>query len=230
MTVEDEDLDKVQLESSHTIDITEFVPESEIDTVFLDGTHYLAPDDKVGEEAFAVIREAMKKKKVVGLGKLILNRRERIVALSPRGKGILMTNVHYKYEVREDDAYFDDIGDVKISEEMLDLAEHIIDKKKGKFDPERFEDRYENALIEMLRAKQQGVEITAPKQERPSNVVNLMDALRRSIESEKGAKAGKDEPARRPAEKSKAHTAKGAAAKTTKKSVAQKPARKRASG
>jgi DNA end-binding protein Ku len=225
--VENEDLEKVQLESTHTIDIQQFIPEDELDQVFLDGSHYLAPDDKVAEEAFAVIREAMKKKKVVGIGTLVLNRRERIVALTPRGKGILVTTVNYKYEVRDDKAYFDDIKDVKIPEEMLDLAEHIIDKKKGKFDPDKFEDRYENALIEMLKAKQAGREIKPAKDAKPSNVINLMDALRKSIESERGGKStskssAKSEPARRPAEKSKARVAK--------KTVAKKPAKRRAAG
>lgn len=210
--VENEDLEKVHLESTHTIDIQQFVPEDQIDQVYLDGSHYLAPDDKVAQEAFAVIREAMKKKKVVGIGTLVLNRRERIVALFPRGKGILVTTVNYKYEVRDDEAYFDDIPNVKVPEEMLDLAEHIIDKKKGKFDPDKFEDRYENALIELLKAKQAGREIKAPKESRPSNVVNLMDALRKSIDGEKAA--------RRPAARSK----------TTKKTVAKKPAKRRAAG
>jgi DNA end-binding protein Ku len=225
--VENEDLEKVQLESTHTIDIQQFVPEDQLDQVYLDGSHYLAPDGKVAEEAFAVIREAMKKKKVVGIGTLVLNRRERIVALSPRGKGILVTTVNYKYEVRDDEAYFDDIADVKVSGEMLDLAEHIIDKKKGKFDPDKFEDRYENALIELLKAKQAGREIKAPKEAKPSNVINLMDALRKSIEGERGGKAAKTsgksgESGRRPAEKSKA--------RGTKKTVAKKPAKRRAAG
>jgi DNA end-binding protein Ku len=225
VVVEDEDLEKVQIESTHTIDIQQFVPEDQLDQVYLDGSHYLAPDDKVAEEAFAVIREAMKKKKVVGIGRLVLNRRERIVALSPRGKGILVTTVNYKYEVRDDKAYFEDIANVDIPEEMMDLAEHIIDKKKGKFDPDKFEDRYENALISMLKDKQAGREIKAPKEAKPSNVINLMDALRRSIESDKAGKSAKSEKspaARRPAAKSKT--------RVTKKSVAQKPAKKRARG
>lgn len=214
--VEDEDIEKVEIESTHTIDIQQFVPADQIDQVYLDGSHYLAPDDKVATEAFAVIREAMHKTKTVGIGRLVLNRRERIVALQPRGKGILVTTVNYKYEVRDDAAYFDDIEDIDIPEEMMDLAEHIISKKKAKFDPDKFEDRYENALIEMLKAKQQGREIKAPKEEKPSNVVNLMDALRRSIESDKGEKA----PPRKPAAKSK----------TSAKKTASRPARKRAAG
>jgi DNA end-binding protein Ku len=186
VTVEDEDLEKVQLESTHTIDIQQFVPADQLDPVYLDGSHYLAPDDKVAEEAFAVIREAMRKKKVVGIGTLVLNRRERIVALSPRGKGILVQNLAYDYEVRDDEAYFEDIKDIKIPEEMLDLAEHIIDKKKGKFDPGKFEDRYEEALKDMLKAKQQGREIKVAKEEKPSNVINLMDALKKSLSSSNG--------------------------------------------
>ncbi|BCJ92063.1 non-homologous end joining protein Ku [Terrihabitans soli] len=226
--VENEDLEKVQLESTHTIDIQQFVPEDEIDQVYLDGSHYLAPDDKVAQEAFAVIREAMKRKKVVGIATLVLNRRERIVALFPRGKGILVTTVNYKYEVRDDEAYFEDIPNVKIPGEMLELAEHIIDKKKGKFDPGKFEDRYENALIELLKAKQQGREIKVPKEAKPSNVINLMDALRRSIDGERGGKAAKSTSGkssgevRRPAAKSKT--------RSTKKTVAKKPAKRRAAG
>jgi DNA end-binding protein Ku len=220
VTVEDEDLEKVQIEATHTIDIQQFVPSDQLDPVYLDGSHYLAPDDKVAEEAFAVIREAMRKKKVVGIGTLVLNRRERIVALSPRGKGILVQNLSYKYEVRSDTAYFEDIKDVKIPEEMMDLAEHIIDKKKGKFDPDKFEDRYEEALKDMLAAKQEGRTIRAPKEERPSNVINLMDALRKSIEADKGGKAAKAAP--RPKAKSKT--------RGTRKTVAKKPAKRRAAG
>jgi len=227
--VEDEDLEKVQIESTHTIDIQQFVPEDELDLVYLDGSHYLAPDDEVAEEAFAVIREAMKKEGVIGLGRLVLQRRERIVALQPRGKGILVTTVRYKYEVRDDEAYFEDIGDVEIPEEMMDLASHIISKKKGHFDPKKFEDRYENALKEMIKAKQQGREIEAPQPDKPTNVVSLMDALRRSIETEKGGgkaakSAEKAKPSRRPAAKS-AKRAPGSPRK-----AAEKPAKKRASG
>lgn len=195
VVVEDEDLEKVQIESSHTIEVDRFVPADEIDEVYLDGSHYLTPDDKVAEEAFAVIREAMEQEKVVGLARLVLSRRERIVALQPRGKGILVTTLRFASEVRDDAQYFDPISEVAIDEEMMDLASHIISRKKGHFHPETFEDRYESAVVEMLRAKQQGHEIKAPAEEKPSNVVSLMDALRRSVDGDKpapdGAKAGK---------------------------------------
>ncbi|MGQ4274709.1 non-homologous end joining protein Ku [Terrihabitans sp. B22-R8] len=213
--VEDEDIEKVQIESSHTIEIDRFVPESEIDEIYYEGSHYLAPDDKVAEEAFAVIREAMAQEKVVGLARLVLARRERIVALHPRGKGILVTTLRFKNEVRDDDAYFESISDVKIDEEMMDLATHIIGRKRGHFEPATFEDRYENAVVEMLKAKQQGREIEAPKAQKAGNVVSLMDALRRSIETEKAGAADK------PATKGKAPAAKAA---DKEKTPARRPA------
>jgi len=217
--VEDDEIDDLAIESSHTIDIERFVPSDELDPVYLDGSHYLAPDDKVAEEAFAVIREAMAQENMVGIGRLVLARRERIVVLQPRGKGMLLTSLRYKYEVRDAAPIFDGIEDVDVPEDMLDLATHIISRKKGHFDPEDYEDRYEKALVEMLRAKGQGKPVRAPeKAPRPSNVVNLMDALKRSIEAEKGGGKGKggdhedETPRRRPAAKSRS-AAKGSSAK-----------------
>ena len=125
----------MRIESTHTIDIESFVPRGEIDEVYLDAPYYLAPDGKVAEEAFAVIRDAMREKDVVGIGRVVLYRRERIVMLEPRGKGIVARTLRYAYEVRDDEDYFNDIGEVKISQEMLELAEHIIDKKLTHFDP-----------------------------------------------------------------------------------------------
>ena len=214
--VEDEEIDELAIESSHTIDIERFVPSDELDPVYLDGSHYLAPDDKVAEEAFAVIREAMAQENMVGIGRLVLARRERIVVLQPRGKGMLLTSLRYKYEVRDAAPIFDPIEDVDVPEDMLDLATHIISRKKGHFDPGDYEDRYEKALVEMLRAKGQGKPVRAPEQApRPNNVVNLMDALKRSIEAEKDGKGGDHEdetPRRRPAAKSRS-AAKGSSAK-----------------
>jgi DNA end-binding protein Ku len=196
VVMDDEDLDKVSIESTHTIDIESFVPRSEIDEVYLETPYYLTPDGKVAEEAFAVIRDAMREKKVVGLGRVVLYRRERIVMLEPRGKGIAARTLRYAYEVRRDEDYFDDIGDVKVEGEMLDLATHIIGKKLTSFDPTRFEDRYQNALIDLIKAKTG--HRPAPKLEapRPSNVINLMDALRKSIAAEKGEAPPKARPTR----------------------------------
>ena len=203
--LEEEEIDAVAIESTHTIDIETFVPRDEIDETFLDTPYYLTPDGKLGEEAFAVIRDAMREKNVVGIGRVVLYRRERPIMLEPRGKGLVATTLRYAYEVREDEDYFENIGEPEVSEEMLDLATHIIGRKLSHFDPKRFEDRYQNALLELIKAKQthQPVKVAAnaPK---PSNVVSLMDALRRSIaEQDNGKSATKEEkaPARAKAEK-----------------------------
>jgi DNA end-binding protein Ku len=147
------------------------------------------PTDTVGQEAFAVIRDAMRGKGMVALGRIVLAKRERVIALEPYGKGLLGTTLRYAYEVRKADEYFDGIQDIKVPGEMLKLAEHILDTKKGDFEPAAFEDHYENALIELMRKKQAG--FTLPKQKEqataPRNVINLMDALRRSVEAERGA-------------------------------------------
>ena len=144
--LEDDELKAVQIESNHTIDIERFVPSSEIDKLYLDTPYYLAPTDRVGEEAFAVIREAMRTEKVVGLARAVLFRRERVLKLEPRGKGIVATSLHFANEVHASDGYFDEIPDLELPKEMLELAKHIIAKMSGKFEPEQFEDRYENAL------------------------------------------------------------------------------------
>lgn len=194
--VEDEELKDVQIESTHTIEIESFVPRAEIDDVFLDNRYYVAPDDKVGEEAFAVIREAMRKRGMAGLARVVLYGRERILLLEPRGKGLVATTLRYDYEVRDDKGYFDDIPDVSLSGEMLDLASHIIDTKKGDFDPSKFKDRYQDAVVELIRAKRAGRPAPEPRSEPPSgNVINLMDALKRSLSSERpesGAKAKRE--------------------------------------
>ena len=182
--VTDEELEEVSLESTHTIEIEQFAPRSEVDEVYFDSHYYIAPDDKVGEEAFAVIREAMKKRNVIGLARVVLFRRERILMIEPRGKGLMATTLRYDYEVRNEHAYFDEIDDTHVAKEMLDLANHIIDTKKGKFDPGTFKDRYQDAVVELIRAKRAGQPIEAPRPAKPANVINLMDALRRSVEAE----------------------------------------------
>jgi DNA end-binding protein Ku len=193
LPVEDEELDSLALESTHIIDIEKFVPRSEIDERYLDNPYYLTPEDKVGQDAFAVIREAMKRKNMVGLGKVVISRRERIVMLEPFDKGLMATTLRYAYEVRDTKPYFEDIPSLKLLDEMVELAEHILDTKTGHFDPAEFEDRYETAVVEMLRQKQAGLPPTKEAEVAPpSKVVNLMDALRRSIESERPAeKKGK---------------------------------------
>jgi DNA end-binding protein Ku len=187
--VSDDELSDVKIESSHTIDIETFVPKSEIDSLYFDNNYYLAPDDKVGEEAFAVIREAMKRRDMVGIARVVLFGKERMIMLEPRSKGLMGTTLRYAYEVRADGAYFDEIPAVDLSKELLDLASHIIDTKAGSFEPQAFKDRYQDAVIELIRAKQTGRPVPTEKEgARPNNVVNLMDALRRSLGQDGKAK------------------------------------------
>jgi len=188
--VEDEELAGIAIESTHTVEIEKFVPKASIDDRYRDTPYYLAPEDKVGMEAFAVIRDAMKKKKMVGIGRVVMARREHMMMLEPFGKGIMGTLLLYPYEIRSEEGVFEDIPDFKLPEQMVGLAETIIDKMTGDFEPEKFDDRYENAMIALIRSKQAG--LPAPKENapaRPANVVNLMDALRRSIEGADSAKA-----------------------------------------
>ncbi|MGH6789266.1 MAG: Ku protein [Pseudolabrys sp.] len=182
---EDDELDNVALESTHTIDIDEFVPISEVDRIYLDESYYIVPQDEVAQEAFAVIREAMRKEQLAGLARVVVYRRERILLLRPRGKGLLATALRYKNEVRDENDYFDEIPDIKVPADMVKLATHILETKKGKFQPEKFEDRYETALLDLIKAKKAGKPAPTPSEPRPSNVINLMDALRRSAKADR---------------------------------------------
>ena len=215
--VEDADLEALKLESTKTIELETFVPQSEVDEIYLDSPYYLAPDDKVAEEAFAVIRDAMTRKKMVGIGRVVLNRRERMLMLAPRNRGMLATTLRYPYEVRQDAEYFESIGDVKLPAEMLEIAQEIISRKSGHFQPDKFTDRYEEAVVGMLRAKQAGQAFTVAEPSQPANVVNIMDALKRSLQAE-----GADATARRPRAPSK-KTAE-APAETVRKPAARKAA------
>lgn len=191
LLLDDEELDNVALESTHTIDIEEFVPVSEIDRIYLDESFYLVPQDDVAQEAFAVIREAMAKEELVGLARVVVYRRERLLLLQPRGKGLMGTALRYVNEVRDEKDYFDEIPDIKVPADMLKLATHILDTKKGHFKPEKFEDRYENALNDLIKAKQAGKAAPTVAEPKQSNVINLMDALRRSAKADRSAPASK---------------------------------------
>jgi DNA end-binding protein Ku len=189
LIIDDAELEAIEIESTHTIEIDSFVPRSEIDQRFLDTPYYVMPNEPVGQEAFAVIREAMRGKGVVALGRLVLSKRERVIALEPYDKGLLATTLRYPYEVRRSEDYFCDLPDVAIAPGMLELAEHILDAKAGEFDPSSFRDRYEEALLAHLRAKQAGAVQERKQTFAPSHrIINLMEALRRSVaEGTKGA-------------------------------------------
>jgi DNA end-binding protein Ku len=181
--VEDTDLEALKIETTKTIEIETFVPQAEIDQIYLDSPYYLAPDDKIAEEAFAVIREAMVRKKMVGIGRVVLSRRERMLMLQPRGDGMLATTLRYPYEVRQDAEYFDGISERKLVPQMLDIAQELINRNAGHFEPDTFADRYEEALTSMLTAKQAGQGFAVPETPEPGNVVDIMDALKRSLEA-----------------------------------------------
>ena len=186
VTVENEELKALQVVSNHTIEIGTFVPLSDIDERYFDAPYYICPNDEVGQEAFAVIREAMKLKKVVGVGRVVLAKRERPIILRPLGKGLEGISLRYPYEVRGEDSYFDEIPDLKLAPDMVKLAGDIIDSKAGKFDPSEFVDHYEVAVVDMLKKKQAGQPVSKDTASpRPAKITNLMDALRKSAQSER---------------------------------------------
>jgi DNA end-binding protein Ku len=187
--LEPEELDAAAIDSKRVIEIDEFVPKAEIDELYLRDPYFIIPDGEVGQQAFAVIREAIRKEGMVALGKVVFTSREHIIALEPRDKGMVGVTLRYPYEVRQPEEYFDTIDDEKVPKDMLDLAIHIVDTKRGKFEPEKFEDHYENALKELLRKKQKGEKIERPREPARTNVVNLMEALRQSVQAEGGKRS-----------------------------------------
>jgi len=189
--VSKEELEDIALESTRTIDISEFVPKSDIDPRYLIRPYYLIPDGKVGHDAFAVIRETIRSMDMAAIGTVVLTNREHIIALEPFEKGLMGTLLRYPYEVRDEKEYFDEIQEVKVTKDMLDLAKHIVNQKASTFEPEKFEDHYEEALTELITAKRQGKAIGPRPRPRGENVVDLMDALKKSIASEAAAPKGK---------------------------------------
>jgi DNA end-binding protein Ku len=192
--LEPEELEAVAVESTRTLEIDEFVPKKEIDELYLNNPYYVVPDGDVGQQAFAVIREAIRKEGMVALGRVVFTSREHVIALEPRGKGLLGITLRYPYEIRKEDQYFDEIENEKIPKDMLELAAHIVETKSGHFNPQKFEDHYEEALKELLKKKQAGEKIEAPKEREPAKVISLMDALRRSVGAER-ATGGRRKPA-----------------------------------
>ncbi|MCA1428559.1 MULTISPECIES: Ku protein [unclassified Bradyrhizobium] len=199
--VSKEELEEIALESTRTIEIDEFVDKSDIDARYLIRPYYIRPDGKVGHDAFAVIRETIREMNKVAIGRVVLTNREHIIALEPMDKGLVGTLLRYPYDVRSEAEYFDDIQDVKVTKDMLDLARHIVNQKAGRFAPEKFEDHYETALIDLINEKRAGKVIRPKERPKGENVVDLMEALRRSVGKEVGkqaAPAKADKPAKKP--------------------------------
>jgi DNA end-binding protein Ku len=194
--LEPEELEAVAIESKRTIDIEQFIPKKEIDELYLGNPYYIVPDGEVGQQAFAVIREAIKEKGMVAIARVVFTSREHVIALEPRGKGMLGITIRFPYEVRDEKDYFDDIPNEKVPKDMLDLAAHIVKTKQGHFSPGKFEDRYEEALKDLIKRKSHGEKIEKTEREEPSNVVDLMEALRASVEGKAGKKTERRKPAR----------------------------------
>jgi len=200
--IDEEELEAVKLESTHTIEIDDFVPAADIDERYLDKPYYIIPNGKAGADAFAVIRDAMKRKDKIALARVVLSNREHVIALKPLGKGLLGTTLRYPYELRDESDYFGNIPNPKVSKDMVDLAAHILDTKASKFDPQKFKDKYETALKALVKRKAAGktIEVLEEKEE-DSNVINLMDALKQSLGRKKvtrsPAKSSKRAPAHR---------------------------------
>jgi Ku protein len=190
VAIEDEELDAIEIESTHTVEIESFVPRDQIDKRYLDKPYYIIPDGKIGADAFAVIRDAMKNEDRVALARIVMAQREHILALEPLGKGILGTTLRYDYEVRDEKPYFADVPSPRASQEMVKLAQHILETKAGRFDAGKFKDEYELALRRLVKRKASGkaIEPPEPKEDR-GNVVDLMEALRQSIKGSGGSQS-----------------------------------------
>ena len=227
----EEEIEAVKLESKKTLELTQFVDAHEIDAIYYDKPYYVVPADDLAEEAFVVLREALRKARKVGLGQLALRGREYVVSLKPCGRGMVLETLRYADEVNKAASYFRDIGDEKPDEDLLDLATTLIDKKTAHFDASDYHDRYVDALMALIERKRKGNTIEAedetPAQSRGSNVVDLMAALKRSLERPGAANDEdvKTKPAKAPARSS---AAKKAAAKDDKAEAKKAPARKRA--
>ena len=222
LIIEDEEIEAVQIESSHTLSLDSFVEKADVDPVYIEKPYYLTPADKVSEEAFAVIRQALEDKKMAGLARIVLYQRERPCLIEPFGKGMLLTTLRYGDTVRQAEEAYDGIDKVKPDQDLLELAIRTIERKKGKFDPATFEDRYEKAVLDLIKSRKKSGKKVAVREteEKPSNVINLFDALKKSLAAgeRKGAdkEESKEEPkkaqAKKPAQRKKASPRKKAPA------------------
>lgn len=187
--LEDDELENVALDSTKTIDISTFAPHDSVEWIWFDTPYFLSPNDPVGQEAFSVIREAMEAKRVVGISRLVISRRERAVLLEPRGKGIILWTLRYGDEVRDEKAYFEDIGNEKADSDMMPLVRQLIEKKTQDWNPKMVVDPVQDRLLDIINArkkqlkKPQKGKAKSPASE-PSNVINIMDALRKSVAAE----------------------------------------------
>ncbi len=178
---EDDEISKLKIEASHTIEIVRFVKAEDIDRIYFDEPYYLVPDGKVAIEAYKVIQDAIAAESLVGLATLVMANRERPVAIEPRGRGLLVTRLRAPEDLRDEEPLFDSIPDKPADRQMVEMAKTLIEKMSGKFDPKLFEDRYQSALQTLVEAKLKGVKPKLPKAPRSAEVINLFDALKKSV-------------------------------------------------
>ena len=208
--LEQDEIDAVKLESKKTLELTQFVDASEIDVLYYEKPYFVVPADDLAEEAFIVLREALRRTKKVGLGQLAMRGREYVVSLKPCGRGLVLETLRYADEVNKAQSYFREIPEGKPDAELLDLAEALIDKKTSAFDPQEFHDRYVDALKDLVERKRKakGAKVIEEKDDggkTSSNVVDLMAALKKSMEKSGAAKAETKAPAKKtPARKAPA--------------------------
>lgn len=212
--ISDKEFEKLKLESKHTVDLVQFVDIADIDPIYFENPYYVSPENELGQEAYITVRDALKKSKKVAIGQVIIANKERIVALKACGKGLIIETLRYNYEVRKAEEYFDDIkSGSEPNKDQLDLALELIKRKSGKFEPQKFKDLYQEGLKEIINAK---LEKRSPKLKEgappPGKVINIMDALKRSLDQ-----SGKKTSSKKPAGKK---TPKKAAPKSKKKKAA----------
>jgi Ku protein len=196
--IDEDELKAVEIESTHTIDIDAFVPRQEIDERYIEKPYYIVPNDESGEDAFSVVRDAMQDKGKVALARIVMAHHEHVIAIQPFGKGLFGTTLRYPYELRDSNPYFRGIHKRRMPKDMISLASHILDTKTGHFDPSRFKDQDETALKALVRRKAKGKKIEPPEEkEKPSNVINLMEALRRGVQGGKTRRGSKRTRAKR---------------------------------
>src|SRR3954471_11047700 len=193
VVVSDEEIEAVKLESKKTLELTQFVDYDEVDVLYFEKPYFVVPADDLAEEAFIVLREALKRTRKMGIGQLALRGREYLVSVKPCGRGIVLETMRYADEVNKAQNYFRDISDAKPDEELLDLAETLIERKAGDFDASQYHDRYIEALKDLIEQKRKGKKIHAEEEEKPargSNVIDLMAALKKSIDRPGASKSG----------------------------------------
>lgn len=221
--LETDEIEDLKIESKKTVEIVQFVDSHEIDPIYYEKPYFVVPDGDLADEAFIVIRNALKETKKIGIGQVVISGKEHIASIRPCGRGLILETLRYEDEVRDADKYFDDVEEVDVDADQLDLAKELINRKSSPFDPSKFEDHYQEALKELVKAKIEHRPAESAgdgKQPRGGNVVNLMDALKKSLESTDAGSGAKKRPATKTGGKSS--TSKSTKAKSSKNSTTKR--------